>query len=270
MLWSGALRRLVQHLTRGAVDPFVWTDCKFGYFLIYFGFNYSSALLIIISVEKFIALYFPLRTKTICTVHVAKRVSLATAIIFLIFDSQFLIIGKVYTNQYGDYCDYGNVPRAYLRLLFSTIIAILYSFGPFGIMILVDFAIIYKFMMAKLKTRLGGSGSTNQALSKSATKGTAMLLTISFAFILLTGPIAIAHIIWEVIPDLTEKITITFEYVNHGINGILYCVSGSRFRNELLRTFGRCGSRITRGSGTTRSSAAITEVSAATIEGHSR
>ena len=96
----------------------------------------------------------------------------------------------------ADYCDYGNVPRAYLRLLFSTIIAILYSFGPFAIMILVDFAIIYKFMMAKLKTRLGGTGSTNQALSKSATKGTAMLLTISFAFILLTGPIAIAHIIW--------------------------------------------------------------------------
>ena len=81
VLWSGALRRLVQPLTRGAVDPFVWTDCKFGYFLIYFGYDYSSALLIIISVEKFIALYFPLRTKTICTVRVAKRVSLATAII---------------------------------------------------------------------------------------------------------------------------------------------------------------------------------------------
>ena len=96
VLWSGALRRLVQHLTRGAVDPFVWTDCKFGYFLIYFGFKYSFALLIIISVEKFIALYFPLRTKTICTVSVAKRVSLATAIIFLIFDSQFLIIGSLH------------------------------------------------------------------------------------------------------------------------------------------------------------------------------
>ena len=39
-------------------DIFTWITCGFGHFLLYFGLNYSSALLVILTVEKFIALYF--------------------------------------------------------------------------------------------------------------------------------------------------------------------------------------------------------------------
>ena len=37
----------------------------------------------------------------------------------------------------------------------------------------------------------GGTESTNQALSKSANKGTTMLVTVSMAFLILTGPVAV-------------------------------------------------------------------------------
>ena len=30
---------------------------------------------------------------------------------------------------------------------------------------------------------------------------------------------------------------IALQYVNHRINGVLYCISGTRFRTELLKTF---------------------------------
>ena len=100
VLWSGALAEFLKNLTEGAIDPFVWTDCKFGFFLMYFGFNYSSALLIVLSIEKFIALYFPLKSKSLCTVSMARRVSLVTAVIFVAFDSQFLVFGKVLSDQY--------------------------------------------------------------------------------------------------------------------------------------------------------------------------
>ena len=57
--------------------------------------------------------------------------------------------------------------------------------------------IILKFMIAKWRNRQGGTESVNQALSKSAVKSTVMLLTVSFAFIILTSPIAIAFSIMD-------------------------------------------------------------------------
>ena len=106
-------------------------------------------------------------------------------------------------------------------------------------MILANLAIIYKFLVAKFRNRNGNTQSTNQALSKSATRGTTMLLTISFTFIVLTGPIVLLNSIWpeENYPYLSLEISIILEYLNHAINGFLYCLSGSRFRNELKKLF---------------------------------
>ena len=97
--------------------------------------------------------------------------------------------------------------------------------------------IILKFMAAKWQSRHGGTESVNQGLSKSATKGSAMLLTVSFAFIILTSPIVIAFAITEEPPRLIYGITVILQYLNHSINGVLYCITGSRFRQELINLF---------------------------------
>ena len=166
--------------------------------------------------------------------------NIITAILFVIFNAQFLYLVDIFTDFSGNGgCEYVHGNPEYLRILFSVIIAILYSFGPYVIMIIANVAIAYKFLMAKIQSRGGGTESTNQALSKSAMKGTAMLLTVSFAFIILTGPIAFANAMWEIIPAVIFEITIMLQYLNHGVNCVLYCISGSRFRNELLKTF-RC------------------------------
>ena len=240
VLWSEILRRIIQEATDGEVDIFLWTECKFAFFLMYFGFNYSSALLVIISVEKFLALYFPFKTKTICSVRIARWVSLVTAVIFLAWDSQFIILGKVALNIFGQrYCHYGNVSLDYYKILWGILMPISYSYGPFAIMVLANFAIIYKFIVAKCRNINGNTQSTNQALSKSATRGTAMLLTISFTFMILTGPIVLLNSIWpeENYPDFSFEISIILQYLNHAVNGFLYCLSGSRFRNELKKLF---------------------------------
>ena len=52
------MRRIVEEATNFQLDIFVWTGCGFGFFMMYFGFSSSSAFLVIISVEKFFALYF--------------------------------------------------------------------------------------------------------------------------------------------------------------------------------------------------------------------
>ena len=104
-------------------------------------------------------------------------------------------------------------------------------------MIIFNSAIIYKFLKTKYDNRTTDTQSTSQALVKSATKGTAMLLTVSFMFIILTAPISISLAISAKVHPIAHTVTSLLGYLNHGINGVLYCIVGSRFRNELKKVF---------------------------------
>ena len=104
-------------------------------------------------------------------------------------------------------------------------------------MFIANFAIVFKFMAAKCKSN--STESTNQALAKSATRGTAMVVTVSFTFLILTAPTAVYMALPHVIHLPNNPIYHVFmnltQYLNHSINGILYCIVGSRFRSELLK-----------------------------------
>ena len=104
-------------------------------------------------------------------------------------------------------------------------------------------------MRAKCRNSLNSlTESTNQALVKSATRGTAMVVTVSVTFILLTAPAGVEYALKSMIdldsiPEYRVFVNITM-YLNHSINGILYCIVGTRFRNELLKIFCRKGKAI--------------------------
>ena len=133
----------------------------------------------------------------------------------------------------------------------------LYSLAPFTIMFLTNGAIIYKFMRASYARDQGGTESTNQALGKSTNKGTAMLIIVSVAFLILTGPVAVTYFI-TLGPDLILRaVIVLLRYINHSINAVFYCVSGSRFRNELMKTFPFRSCRNKTGRSQTVSSAVL-------------
>ena len=186
------------------------------------------------SVEKFFALYFPLKTKIVCTVKMAKRVTVCASIIISAFDCQFFFIMEKHKDNY---CEFKRVSKKYSMTL-NRIDAILYSFAPFAIIGLFNLAIIYKFVKAKLETeRAGTTESTNQALSKSAMRGTAILITVSITFILLTGPATITFSITDYPNPIVHAVIYILMCMNHSINALLYCVVGSRFRQEVLKIF---------------------------------
>ena len=235
-LWGDVLGTVVREI--GNVDLDILTNCTLGEFLKWFGTSYSSALLVIISTEKFFALYFPFKAKTMCTVRTAKRVSAVTALIYVAYNLQFPFLVKVGNGIHGESCDYGHVPITYYRIL-SISLPTLYGYAPFTIMILTNTAIICKFLMAKFRSKNTNTESTNQALNKSATRGTAMLLTVSFMFIILTGPNALMNIMWADgnPPQLVFVIAGIMLNINYGINWILYCCSAAQFRKELRKLF---------------------------------
>ena len=113
----------------------------------------------------------------------------------------------------------------------------LYSFGPFAIMGTCEIAMIFKFAMAKCTQ--SGTESTSQALSKSASRGITMLITVSLTFIILTGPASILYYITDYPNRLVVLALYLLSFLNHSINGVLYCIVGTKFRNELANTL-RC------------------------------
>ena len=239
VLWSGCFGEWFRYLTHYKVDPRLWTDCKLFYFMFYYGRHYSSMLLLLMSLEKCFAVYFPLKAKTICTTRTARWVTGIVGIILAGYDFIYLVDMNSVTITSGRRICRIKGSQDYKVILYA-IDSVLYSFGPFTLMLITNFAIVFKFMKAKCNEN-NSSESTSQALVKSATRGTAMVVTVSVAFLLLTSPSAvnlrrsnntqlIKNPLYRAFMNLTQ-------YLNHSINGVLYIIVGSRFRKELLKIF---------------------------------
>ena len=203
-------------------------------------------LLVLMSIEKCFAVYFPLKVKSVCTVKTAKwatgilGVTLAGYNIIQFFDTY-----SDFYKPYGRYaCFHSFNPN--VMMILDMVDSTLYSFGPFILMFITNFAIAFKFMEAKCKSN--STESTDQALAKSATRGTAMVVTVSVAFLILTAPTAVDGVsqsvrryYWSIHFPLYRALINLTQYLNHSINGVLYCIVGSRFRKELLKLF--CGNK---------------------------
>ena len=224
----------MEFLTRKEVDPRIWTDCKLFYFLFNFWRHYSSVILVLMSIEKCFAVYFPLKSKTVCTVRTAKWATGTVGVVLVGINLHWFITIKSQMSSGHHIC----VTTDHYHYAFETIDSVLYSFGPFTLMFVTNFAIAFKFLRAKCRSA-NETESTNQALAKAATRGTAMVVTVSVTFLILTTPTAVYMVLLYVI-DLANyplyRVFINFtQYLNHSINGVLYCIVGSKFRNELLK-----------------------------------
>ena len=140
VLWSGAFTAWLGHLTRWKIDPFVWTDCKLGYFVYYFGAHYSSMLVTVMSIEKLFALYFPLNAKSYCTVGTAKWVTGILAFVFVSLNFPSLIFQKFD----GEVCVM-KIHSGFIQVMDTMFYAVL----PIVVMILANVAIICKLMEIK-------------------------------------------------------------------------------------------------------------------------
>ena len=230
VLWSGAFVAWIRYLTRWRLDPRQWTQCKLNYFLFYLGRHYSSALLVIMCAEKCFALYVPSKAKSICTVKTAKWTTTFVGIVLVFYNLLYLVFYE-WNGEKGS-CNVAH------KEILDRVDSVLYSFGPFVIMLVANTAIIYKFMRVKCQsTPKNTSESTNKALYKSATRGTAMVITVSMMFIILTSPVALDNATGSRLASnpLYYAFMIIMQYVNHSINGVLYCVVGSKFRTELIK-----------------------------------
>ena len=122
-----------------------------------------------------------------------------------------------------------NYLQTYLR-----VDGVLYSYAPFAIMGTANIAIIYKFIKAKMASKWDGTESANQAMSSAAMRGTAILITVSVTFLILTGPATIVFAVTVFPSRILMGILYFGVALNHSINGFLYCIVGTKFRKEFI------------------------------------
>ena len=193
------------------------------------------------SLEKCFAVYFPLKSKSVCTVKKAKWSTGIVGVILAGFNLHWFVTTNVVSMSAGLYkC----VATDHYHYAIEFVDSVLYSFGTFLLMFITNIAIALKFMRAKCKRNQSNSTeSTNQALVKAATRGTAMVVTVSVTFLILTAPTAVYSSLFYVFDLADNPLYRAFmnftQYLNHSINGVLYIIVGSTFRMELLKIF--CG-----------------------------
>ena len=199
-----------------------------------FGRHYSSILLVLMSLEKYFAVYFAIKFKTVCILKMDKWMTGIIGVILTGYDSVYFVAFDTILNPSGSKVCILNVEY---RVVLLSIDSIFYSFGPLALMLLTNVVIVFKFMTAKCKSN--STESTNQALAKAATRGTAMAMTVSIMFLVLTASTALYVALMFVIQESDKAIYVVLmnatQYLNHSINGVLYIIVGSRFRTELLK-----------------------------------
>ena len=208
------------------------------YSLFFFGRHYSSTLLVLMSVENCFAVYFPLKSKTVCTVKTAKWATGIVGVILAGYDSVYIFVTEVWELSGRQLCGIRAIRGKDWETL-NFVDSVQYSFGPFVLMFIINFALVFMFMRAKCKST-NSTESTNQAVAKVATRGTVMVVTVSVTFLILTTPTAVnndvsgtyslgqTYALYWAFMNLTQ-------YLNHSINGILYCTVGSEFRQEFFK-----------------------------------
>ncbi|CAH1782406.1 unnamed protein product [Owenia fusiformis] len=228
--------------------------CKVQPFLLYSANHFSVWLLVSVTVERVVTIYMPLRAKTIIT---KKKVWGIIAVI-----GSCAVLVNVHTLVTYDLVSV-NVPEGevviclcparychFARYVAVWIDAIFASYLPFTILIISNIFIIKEITKTSTKKKRLARGSSRRSIKANDDQTrslTIMLLAISVIFLLLTSPVTVFlggydHFQRQVNNDpkrklqfqITNVIVHMIWYLNSSVNFLMYCVSGSRFRQELF------------------------------------
>ena len=219
--------------------------------------------------SRFVAVWFPLRALRLCTPRRARIISLLSLLILCLYNSHVFWNVHLTTKSYGTRIRYkcGALPEnTFIIKYYHWIKLATYSCVPFVLVLFLNVSIIIR-ILARFRHNdllradsMRTIGTTNPAGADH--RVTAMLLVVSLSWLLLTAPFMLWTFIATTRADdyhqnakdfLAKTISFALMYMNHAVNFYLYCITGARFRNELLRIC-RCTPSVSRidGSSTAR------------------
>ena len=210
--------------------------CRIFLFICQSSATMSAWMVVLISVERFIAIFYPLK------VHIFLSMKRTYIIISCV--GVLICISKVYHLFSSSIFTYSNMTVCYIGandksdVIFSIVHGLFYSFIPFCIITVLNVKIL-----KKLKLQQTFRASSQFSTSRD-TSLVPMMLAISVAFALTTFPIMILIICsltvdlagfkWNLNSNWIFILAIGLVNLNHSLNFFLYCVTGTVFRNAFF------------------------------------
>ena len=229
--------------------PFAYNDatCKLRYVLNYVCLTWPAWLVVAMTLERLLAVLFPLKTKMWNTRKTATIACLGIALLsFAVWGVLFLMWG-VSTGP----CDETKV-QEFLREWGYILAVTLYSIAPTILLVVMNGLLIQRLVKAKaLRTKIGRAATTTP--DKNMNKITVMAITVSVTYFILTLPAMVftyldtmknvrAHVGALKVLTLPElaflrQICLILRELNHAINFFLYLMILPKVRSELAAIF---------------------------------
>ncbi|KAK2141836.1 hypothetical protein LSH36_1034g00003 [Paralvinella palmiformis] len=220
--------------------------CKLFFWTYRFAKTGSSWMVVMISFERFVAVWFPMKSKFITT---ERNVYIAMAVLYGVFAVFFGYWCSWADRVIDGSCVINSRPAGFeiQSEVFLVFGLVLYSFGPSFFLVIVNILIVYKLIrirksISPISNTQSFSRCTKTAVSS---RTTIMLLSVAISFVVLVTPNAVAHIVSFVrrkpIFETTDPVIVylrafvqLLEQLNHSINFALYVLCSKRFRDGLL------------------------------------
>lgn len=266
VLYSDCLRQWLALLHGSNALTLSSAACKVFHFFSYTFFDISVWLIVIMTVDRFLVVQFPLHAPKLSSLPRARK-----TVIMLIATMVLANLHFIWTVHLDDrhHCIYLEGFEYFHVNVWPWIDAAVYSFLPFILLLVFNILIIviHRRSMKLRKTTLNINKPRTR--SQSSNQGTqlrlsAMLFTVTFTFLLLSAPNVILICIRNTYFDfsmqvddfrniavyrLVATLTMFCLYLNHAVNFLLYCISGRMFRKELWQIVKcKCGVTVARSS----------------------
>lgn len=260
VLFIGLFRKWIGEITDVDIQHESMFLCKTITVLGYSTSQYSVWLIVAVTIERFIVVCRPLQASRYCNQRRARRVVLIMIGVFLAINSHLFWTVEL-TEQTKDdnivlRCEAGPKYVVFIDRIWPWVDLVLYSLVPLVILLFFNTLIIKQVVRATVGRDMLQNGPLIKVDPRRNTKDanvklTIMLLTISFTFLATTLPmnvVMIATVVWRNEMDnpkqiakllLIRTISELLMYLNHSVNFFLYCATGQKFRNIVIRMI--CG-----------------------------
>ena len=204
----------------------------------------SSWMVVLISIERFMAVVYPLK------VHIYLSIKRSCFLILFLYvlicvSSVYFLFSTFITLDYDFSFCLEFTPNKSSDVIFSTVNGLLYSFIPFCLISILNVMTLKqlrskKAFRARFQVQRPASSQRDRSLVP-------MMLAVSLVFAVTTFPLTLllisslilelAGIEWNTNNDWTIMLAKELANLNHIVNFFLYCITGSVFRNALISLF---------------------------------
>ncbi|KAL4228498.1 hypothetical protein ACF0H5_011546 [Mactra antiquata] len=208
---------------------------------------YSNWILVVMTTERFIAIWFPLKVKKLCSKWRSISILIVLFILFILVNLQFIFTFEEVKDPFLSWdCRPKEQYRKFIQTVWYWIDGALYAVLPIIIILVLNSLIIYAVRKSnRALTNLTNRRKNSKDKLTQQKQITLMLLAVSLTFVLLVMPnciffVARQYWTWKETQlgiaqyYLVYQIVFLLSDLNHAVNFYLYCLSGRKFRQKFI------------------------------------